>query len=267
MHRLHRRAFLQAAALAPLGASAQPLPAAAALQVDARLQAILDEMRSPEKEIRLKAISKLVHYEGGEDAKIPALDALRGAMKDREPEVRAVACTATGNMRERASRAVPDLTRLLKDPDREVRQCAVRALGRVGQPALISLKAIRASTADSDPVVRVVAHGSLVRLGQDPSQHMPALIEGMHSADALLRYKSAHSCEPLGAAAAPAVEHIARLLTDENEQVRHYAARALVNLGETARPALPALRAAQKSERVKNNLGLIDAAIRKLEAR
>ena len=113
-------------------ASAEP---AVSAETRAALQAITEAMRSPNKAVRLKAVGQLVHFSGGEDAKVEVLPALRRAMHDAEPEVRAVACTATGNMEARAADAVPELAGLLHDRDPEVRQCAVRALGRIGEPA------------------------------------------------------------------------------------------------------------------------------------
>lgn len=250
------------AAAAALGA--YPGASAAAAD-DAALSKILTEMKAPEKAVRLAAIGKLVHYAGGEEAKVPALAALQDAMRDREPEVRAVACTATGNMRELAVPAVPALVRLLRDREAEVRQCAVRALGRVGPKVEKAKKDMRRLTRDDDPVVRVVAHGALIRVGESPDEHLPAIIAGMMSETAVVRLKSAHACEPLETLAAPAVPHIAALLRDPDDHVRHYAARALVNLGETARPALAALKEALVRETVADNRGLIQAALRRLE--
>ncbi len=239
--------------------------ACAAAADDAALSKILAEMKAPEKAVRLSAIGKLVHYAGGEEAKVPALAALQDAMRDREPEVRAVACTATGNMRELAAPAVPALVRLLRDRDAEVRQCAVRALGRVGPKVEKAKKDMLRLTRDDDPVVRVVAHGALIRVGESPDEHLPPIIAGMKSETAVVRLKSAHACEPLESLAAPAVPHMAGLLRDPDDRVRHYAARALVNLGETARPALAALKAALVRETAADNRGLIQAALRRLE--
>ena len=84
-----------------LAATPAALRAAEAVspETHARLETIQKGMRSPDKETRLKSIGELVHFSGGEDAKVEALPALREAMRDPEAEVRAVACTATGNYR------------------------------------------------------------------------------------------------------------------------------------------------------------------------
>ncbi|NBR85024.1 MAG: HEAT repeat domain-containing protein [Proteobacteria bacterium] len=229
-----------------------------------RLATIIKEMKSPDREVRLKAVGQLVHFAGGQEQALPAFSALREAMRDPEADIRAVVCTAMGNFHEQAKPAIPDLTRLLRDPDKEVRQCAVRALGRVGADAKVALPDMARSTKDEDAVVRVVAHAAMIRVGASADEHLPAILKGLGDASPLVRYKSAHCLEPLGAVAAPGVAKLGALLTDPDEKVRHYSARALVNLGETARPALAALKAARELEKEPGNRGLMDAAIRKL---
>lgn len=78
--------------------------AAPATKPDApeRLAAIVKEMKSPDREVRLKAVGKLVHFEGGQELALPVLTNLREALRDPEADIRAVACTATGNFRDKA---------------------------------------------------------------------------------------------------------------------------------------------------------------------
>ncbi|NBV20579.1 MAG: HEAT repeat domain-containing protein [Proteobacteria bacterium] len=251
--------ILALASLPLAGATPTPKPGA-----PERLAVILQEMKSPDREVRLKAVGRLVHFEGGQEQALPAFNALRDAMRDSEADIRAVVCTAMGNFHEKAKPAIPDLTRLLRDPDKEVRQCAVRALGRVGRDAMVAFPEMAHSTQDLDPVVRVVAHAAMIRVGAPVKEHLPAILKGLDDASPLVRYKSAHCLEPLGEVAAPGVAKLGTLLTDPDEKVRHYSARALVNLGETARPALAALKAARELEKEPGNRGLMDAAIRKL---
>lgn len=147
-----------------------------------RLAAIVKEMKSPNREVRLKAVGKLVHFEGGQELALPVLANLREAMRDPEADIRAVACTATGNFREQAKQVIPDFTRLLRDPDKEVRQCAARALGRVGADAKVSLPDMARATKDEDAVVRVVTHAAMIRIGAPVPEHLPAILTGLEDA-------------------------------------------------------------------------------------
>ena len=56
-----------------------------------RLAAIVNEMKSPDREVRLKAVGKLVHFEGGQELALPVLANLREAMRDPEADIRAAA--------------------------------------------------------------------------------------------------------------------------------------------------------------------------------
>ena len=81
MNTLSVRAILLAVcfALASVGAAPTPKPDAAE-----RLTAIVKEMKSPDREVRLKAVGKLVHFEGGQELALPVLANLREAMRDPE---------------------------------------------------------------------------------------------------------------------------------------------------------------------------------------
>jgi len=225
------RAWFLATLVSATLASAAPAPKPGAAE---RLAAIVKEMKSPDREVRLKAVGKLVHFEGGQEQALPVLTNLREAMRDPEGDIRAVACTAMGNFHEKAKGVVPDFVRLLRDPDKEVRQCSARALGRVGADAKSALPEMARATKDEDAVVRVVTHAAMIRIGAPVAEHLPAVLKGMEDASPLVRYKSAHCLEPLGAVAAPGVLKLGSLLTDPDEKVRHYSARALARLDEVA---------------------------------
>ncbi len=115
----------------------------------------------------------------------PAVEGLRGLLKEKKESVRAEVVMALGRIGPDAAVAVPDLVPLLGDASERIRIEVSRALGRIGAGAAMPLVA---ATADKDAVVRaqaVVALGYLatrddrvvqaaLRCARDPSPEVRA---------------------------------------------------------------------------------------------
>lgn len=86
---------------------------------------------------------------------------LRKALKDRDPDVRAYAALALGQIRGQAKAAVPDLAAALKDPEPTVRYDAVLALGRLGRAARPAMAALEALSRQSAPEVKAAVAEAL----------------------------------------------------------------------------------------------------------
>ncbi|MHC4939446.1 MAG: HEAT repeat domain-containing protein [Planctomycetota bacterium] len=84
-------------------------------------------------------------------------DAARLALRDRDPEVRAIGCARIGKQK--------PLLGMLRDADARVRTAAIRALGRIGDAEAGA--AILALDADPDAAVRRAVIGAALRLSVD----------------------------------------------------------------------------------------------------
>jgi HEAT repeat protein len=71
-----------------------------------------------------------------------AVPALVNELRHPDPQVRLKATEVLGRMGEEAQAAVPELVRLLDDPDHEVRKAAARTLGRIGPAAQVAVPAL-----------------------------------------------------------------------------------------------------------------------------
>jgi HEAT repeat protein len=111
-----------------------------------------------------------------------AVPALIDALRDDDTEIRQAACTALGQIRDKAP--VPSLIARLKDTNRDVRIAACTALGQIRDssavPALIS------TLYDKEVDVRIAATDALVNIGEAA---IPALQEAITSGDPTIRKK------------------------------------------------------------------------------
>jgi HEAT repeat protein len=111
-----------------------------------------------------------------------AVPALIDALRDDDTEIRQAACTALGQIRDKAP--VPSLIEHLKDTNRDVRKAACTALGQIRDssavPALISL------LCDEEVDVRITATDALVNIGEAA---IPALQEAITSGDPTIHKK------------------------------------------------------------------------------
>jgi HEAT repeat protein len=94
----------------------------------------------------------------------PALPALRAALQDSDPDVRAWAAQDLGDMGPSAGPAVPRLRAMLHRSDAESRGSACRALGRIGNAARAALPDLRRALEDASPSVRQAARAAIVSI-------------------------------------------------------------------------------------------------------
>lgn len=135
------------------------------VQVAANLSRALAEDPSPQ--YRAQVARTL-----GDLSVVAAADALRQAMRDKEPSVRIAACTAWG--KRGSEEAVPALAEVLsKDADLDVRTAAARELSKFRTPAVIS--ALGVALDDPDPALQHRAILSLQTVtGKDFGNSVPA---------------------------------------------------------------------------------------------
>jgi HEAT repeat protein len=135
------------------------------LSDDARdLKALLQQLRSREVGLRLRAAKSLGALKVDADAAGPALTE---AMADPDGDVRRAAVAAYRLIRPEVQppkEMVQALVADLKDPDDGVRLLAVRTLGRLGRRAAEATPAVEPLLADPDRDVRKAAADTLVRL-------------------------------------------------------------------------------------------------------
>jgi hypothetical protein len=178
---LPRRPF--AHGLAPAKAGARRLPA-----LEVRRQRVYDELhalgpvsvtalarglRDPDPQMRRDVAVALDVVGGGwwqfPDGRPkldlrPALPALRAALQDSDPDVRAWAAQDLSDMGAAAGPAVPRLRAMLHRPDAESRGSACRALGQIGAAAHAALPDLHRALEDSSPAVRQAARAAIVSI-------------------------------------------------------------------------------------------------------
>lgn len=82
----------------------------------------------------------------------PAVPALVEALKSPEADVRLKAVDVLARMGNDAKDATPDLIRLLDDPDERIRKAATRALGIIGPEAAPAVPALMRSLMQPEPL-------------------------------------------------------------------------------------------------------------------
>lgn len=97
------------------------------------------------------------------------IDALRAALLDAEPDVRAEAARAIGRIGSPAVPALPDLIRCVDDGDPLVREQVVIAIGRLVPDAPEAPAALRRAVADRVDYVRRAAAAALASIGAPPA--------------------------------------------------------------------------------------------------
>jgi HEAT repeat protein len=200
----------------------------------------------------------------------PAVPALVHALEGRSPNLRRRAAKTLGEIRERASSAIPALTLGLKDPtlrsvaayalvrvdrrnaekyvpvlvkglddrDRDVAQLSATALADVGTmaalPGLIH--------ALDDERTHTAAMNGIYQLGPRAAPAIPSIIPALRDGRDGERQRAASTLGAMGATAIKAMPAlIDALRNDMNEGVRENAARALGAIGPPAQDAIPAL--------------------------
>jgi HEAT repeat protein len=197
-----------------------------------------------------------------------ALSSLSFALRDSNPQVRAVAATALASVGPAGPEAIPALQALLATPDclpalralalyghdaapaiektvvllrhkgdSEIRWNAARTLGKIGPAAKESIPALEATMkGDQDPVVREHAAEALGDIGPEAKEAVPALALALKDPDARVRRDAVRSLGQIGTAAKSVVESIRPLLQDKDERVRKAARTSLQQIDPPKQP-------------------------------
>jgi hypothetical protein len=146
--------------------------------------------------------------------------ALKPALRERNPDMRATAAARLAESRVRAASAVPELTAALDDEDPIVRGLAALALKEAGAAALPALDRLTGRLKDPDPAVRMMSANAIGVLGAKAARAVPALTE---------------ACR----------------VPNEQVHVLRSVASALGAIGPAAAEAIPALEELEKMPRVR----------------
>ncbi|MCA1595000.1 MAG: HEAT repeat domain-containing protein, partial [Chloroflexi bacterium] len=163
----------------------------------------------------------------GQVKRLPALDAVLGAVGDSDASVRAEAAVALGGVRSGGgSHAYSPLLSMVQDPDREVRRTAIQSLVRLafGPAAGVLTAALK----DSDGLVCCTAAAALCDLHSDEA--VPALFELLRSDNSHLRW---HATTVVGEIGDETTLEALELLSasDLDPSVRAAAAAAVRRIG------------------------------------
>jgi beta-lactamase regulating signal transducer with metallopeptidase domain len=186
-------------------------------------------------------------YQSADTGRI--VQALIGALKDSNVEVRRAAVRSLSNFEDRS--AIPGLREALRDSDAEVRAHAVEALGDLHDVA--SADAIAALIKDPNRDVRSHAIEALTEL--ELTTAPAALLDALRDPDAEVRHQAVHAIGHFqDARAVPALQG---LLEDPNADVREGAVEALGEI--RTEPAIQALIVALKAKDPKVRQAAADA--------
>jgi HEAT repeat protein len=246
------------------------------------LSALVAGLGSKDDRVRAAATWALEQEAGRDDAAVgvlaeAAVPALRRALADPSPVVRAGAARAVGalgpsaapaeaelfaalgdgvtdvrwqsalalwKLELKAPAAIEPLAAALRSEDPYVRGFAAVSLGNVGPAASAAVPALVEALAKDDGYGRGGAAAALARMGPAAAAAVPALREGLRSADGDRRWKAARTLGRIGPAASAAAPDLAEALRDPNEHVRRHAARALGRLGPLSMEAATVLQRA-----------------------
>ena len=137
----------------------------------ATVPALIETLTAADTAVRLKAMRILATF--GEAA-AGAVEDLKSALRDRNPEVRLAAAKSLWNVNKNADAVVPVLVQLLEDKqaaprsDDEARrmylQTVIEALSRIGPPAAAAVPAIQAKLKDPNRLVGQTAREALKKV-------------------------------------------------------------------------------------------------------
>lgn len=125
---------------------------------DAVIDLTIMLLKDTDKDVRENACLALIQI--NPDPKI-AFSAYKGALRDKEENVRRVASEGLGKL---GPPAIPALLDMLKDKDKVLRKSAAEALGAMGPKAKSAEKALNAAAEDKEPEVKEAAREALKRL-------------------------------------------------------------------------------------------------------
>jgi HEAT repeat protein len=205
------------------------------------LEALRRASRDPDGRVRVRANGAL--WRAASDKTAAA--ALRSALKDPAPAVRADAAEALVG----SDLASPDdlaaLTPMLQDPEPTVPGSAALAIywicARSGGKAKGAVPALVKAIRHRDPVVRRRSVSALAGIGPDAKSALPEVIRAIQDPDFGTRKGAAWAVGKIGTDDRSVVAAAAAALGDPAAGVRMEAAYTLGRAGPAARPALEAL--------------------------
>lgn len=180
-------------------------------------------------------------------------DALRGALKDKEPAVRQNAAWALGQLREEAGGATDALRECLSDKNALVRRDVATALGYLGKAAVAAVPALMDMVkSEPDAVVRKAALASLVPLvGPDHRKFARDLVPLLKDKDEETAVDSAVVLAKIGGEEAnDAVPVLQKALKDPDAEVQVKAVTALSEMGPQAKEAIFSLAEVMRQSKI-----------------
>lgn len=132
----------------------------------------------------------------------PAVPILLEALKDNNPEVRMLACSALIQAQPEPAAGIRAVVKLLKDDDPKVRRAAAWELGLANSAFGLeeeadetkeTVDALRSVLGDKDLEVRITAVEALASLGRKAAPAGPDLTEVLHDRDPRLRVSAART--------------------------------------------------------------------------
>ena len=123
--------------------------------------------------------------------------------------------------------ALPLLQRYLQHSDPQVRASAAKAIGQMGRQARPAVPTMIAALVDPDDEVRVSICESLDSIGADPEQFIALLVQLLTSDLRQVRMRSMRLLIKLGPQVRPQVEQLRQLQQDPRAWVRAIATKTL----------------------------------------
>jgi HEAT repeat protein len=190
------------------------------------------DSQSSDPKIRFKAAEVLMNF-----LKQGGIPGLVEAMNDRDPIIRATANAALIGEGPEARAAIPGLVALLRDKKSRDRGQVAMLLGTMGPDAV---PVLTETLADKDPQLRSAAAYGLCCLQRGEAKAaVPALTGLLQDEGQVVRDAAAKALWHIGPEARSAVPALIAALKDEKN--RENAARALGGIGPDAKAAVPAL--------------------------
>ncbi|WP_422930458.1 HEAT repeat domain-containing protein [Singulisphaera sp. PoT] len=198
----------------------------------------------------------------------PAVEALRGLLKERKESVRAEVIMALGRIGADAGPAVPDLMPFLSDKSERMRRESSLALGKIGAPAVEPLlaaatsendvlrewavlslghvspptdpvtAAILKATSDTVPAVRAAAFDSARHLALSDEILLPLLMSALRDKEERVRLGAVRILVEHRATLTKLAPELVKLLTGEEAEPARMSAYLLGKLGTDATPML-----------------------------